>query len=194
MSKRQSRIPYITREEWTDGSMQVFTTMARSEEEREIARKEGHKMNMINVFAHFPKLAVPYLELGKDLFQISVPMRLREIAVLRLSHLSNSGYEWFQHEAIGRFVGLVDEDFEAIKQGTQREEWSEIDGLVMEAAEELHKTDTISDALWGKLGSHFNREQMFEFVIMISYYKMTAWLLNALDIPPDETPQGRPPV
>lgn len=194
MQNKQPRIPYIKREEWTDGARDVFTVMARSEEEREEARKNGTKMNMLNVLAHFPRISVPYLEIGKVLFDINVSLRLREIAVLRLAHLSHSEYEWFQHVAIGKHVGLTDADIEAIQAGKPREEWSEIDALVMAAVDELEETDTISDALWERMSSHFDRQQMFEFIFMISSYKMTAWILNAIGIPLDETPQGKPPV
>jgi 4-carboxymuconolactone decarboxylase len=194
MSKTQQRIPFITREEWTDGAIEVFTMMERDEAKREEARKHGSTMNMINVLAHHPKIAIPFLEMGKALFLIKLSMRLREIAVLRLAHLSNSEYEWFQHVAIGKNVGLTDADIEAIKAGKPPVDWSEIDGLVMEAVDELEQTDTISDELWAKLSRHFDQQVLFELIFMISSYKMTAWVLNAMAVPLDETPQGRPPV
>ena len=194
MSKTQQRIPFIKREEWTDGAIEVFTMMERDEAKREEARKNGSTMNMINVLAHHPKIAIPFLEMGKALFLIKLSMRLREIAVLRLAHLSNSEYEWFQHVAIGKNVGLTDADIEAIKAGKPADDWSEIDGLVMQTVDELEQTDTIGDELWAKLSKHFDQQVMFEFVFMISSYKMTAWVLNAMAVPLDETPQGRPPV
>jgi len=194
MQNKQPRIPYIKREEWTEGARDVFTVMARSEEERAEARKNGSKMNMLNVLAHNPKISVPYLELGKVLFDINVSMRSREIAVLRLAYLSNSEYEWFQHVAIGKHVGLTDADVEAIRTGQPGDGWSELDGLVMGAVDELEENNTISDLLWERMSRHFDRQQMFEFLFMISSYKMTAWVLNALEIPLDETPQGKPPV
>jgi 4-carboxymuconolactone decarboxylase len=194
MSKSEPRIPFIKREEWTDGAIEVFTMMERDEAVREEARKNGSKMNMINVLAHHPRIAIPFLEMAKALFLINLSMRLREIAVLRLAHLSNCEYEWFQHVAIGKYAGLTDADIEAIRAGEPADDWSEIDGLVMEAVDELEKTDTISDGLWERLSKHFDRQLMFEFIFMISSYKMTAWILNAMAVPLDETPQGRPPV
>lgn len=194
MQNREPRIPYIKREEWTEGARDVFTVMARSEEERAEARKNGSKMNMLNVLAHYPRISVPYLEIGKVLFDINVSMRSREIAVLRLAYLSNSEYEWFQHVAIGKHVGLTDADIDAIRTGRSGDDWSELDGLVMEAVDELEENNTIGDLLWEKMSRHFDRQQMFEFLFMISSYKMTAWVLNALEIPLDETPQGKPPV
>lgn len=43
--------------------------------------------------------------------------KLREIAILRVGYISNCKYELFQHEPFGRFVGLTDEQFSAIKAG-----------------------------------------------------------------------------
>ena len=35
MTKKEPRIPFITREEWTDGAIEVFTMMERDEAKRE---------------------------------------------------------------------------------------------------------------------------------------------------------------
>ncbi len=194
MTTTPQRVPFITREEWTEGAIEVFTMMERDPAAREKARENGSTMNMINVLAHHPRIAIPFLEMGKALFLIDLPMRLREIAVLRLAHLSNSAYEWFQHVAIGKYAGLTDADIEAIKAGKPAADWSELDGLVMEAVDELESIDTLSDDLWARLGKHFDRQLMMEFLFMISSYKMTAWVLNAMGVPLDAAPQGRPPV
>lgn len=194
MKDQEPRIPYIKREEWTSGAIDVFTIMARSEEERESARKHGSTMNLINVLAHHPGISIPFLELAKALFGIELSMRLREIAVLRLAHLSHCEYEWFQHVAIGKFVGLTDADIEAARTGKPADDWNEIDGLVMTAVDELEESNTISDSLWKRLARHFDQKLMFEFIFMISSYKMTAWVVNAMSIPLDEAPQGKPPV
>lgn len=183
MSKSKPRIPFIARDEWTDEAIEVFTSMERDEAGKERARKEGSKMNIIKVLAHYPRAVLPYLEMNKVLFDLKFSMRIREIAVLRLSHLSNSEYEWFQHVEIGKRAGLTDADIEAIKAGKPADDWEEIDGLVMKAVDELETSNTISDALWEKLTSHFDRDQMFELLFVIGAYKMTAWILNAMKIP-----------
>jgi len=194
MANSGLRIPFITREEWTEETLDVWTVMARNDEEREEGRKNGSKMNLLNVLAHHPGMAVPYLEFGKALFQIRIPLRLREIAVLRLSHLSNSEYEWFQHVSIGKFAGLTDDEIEAIRIGEPPAAWGELECLMMEAVDELEGENTLSDAMWDKLSQHLDRQQVMEFLFMISYYKMTAWILNAVGVPLDDMPQGRPPV
>lgn len=194
MSKTKQRIPFITRDEWTEDTIEVFTMMERDPAKREDARKNGSTMNMINVLANYPKISIPFLDMGKALFLIDLPMRLREIAVLRLALLSNSEYEWFQHEAIGKHVGLTDADIAAIKAGKPTADWSEPDALVMQAVDELEEANTISDELWAKMSEHFSQQLMFEFLFMISSYKMTAWVLNAMGVPLDDAPQGRPPV
>jgi alkylhydroperoxidase family enzyme len=161
--------------------------MERDEAAREASRKNGSKMNIINTIAHYPRLAVPYLQMNKGLFDLKLPMRLREIAVLRLAHLSDSKYEWFQHVAIGKRFGLTDRDIEAIKAGKPADDWSEIDRLAMEAIDELEKTNTIGDALWEKLARNFDRELLFELLFIAGAYKMTAWILNALGVEIEET-------
>lgn len=185
MSK-QPRVPYITREEWTDATLDVFAGMERSPEDQERARKEGSKMNIINVLAHNPRIVVPYLDMNKVLFQLAISMREREIAVLRLAHLCDSEYEWFQHVAIGKRAGLDDADIEAIQVGSPLASWSDRDAVVMAVVDELQSTETVSDELWQRLAEHFDREQIFELLFVIGAYKMTAWILNPLKVPPED--------
>lgn len=185
MSK-QPRVSYITREEWTDATLDVFVGMERTQEDQERARREGSKMNLINVLAHSPRIVVPYLNMNKELFQLSISAREREIAVLRLSHLCNSEYEWFQHVEFGKRAGLDEGDIEAIQLGIPLPSWSDRDIVAMAVVDELQSTETISDALWAELSEHFDREQVFELLFVIGAYKMTAWIVNPLQVPPED--------
>jgi alkylhydroperoxidase family enzyme len=187
--KAEPRIPYITRDEWTEDTIKVFTSMERDEAGKARASREGSRMNIINVLALYPRAVLPYLDMNKVLFEVSIGMRLREIIVLRVAHLSQNEYEWFQHLEIGKRAGLTSSDIDAIQKGSPASDWSVQDGLVMDAVTEMEKTNNISDALWKKLADQFDREQLFDLLFVIGAYKMTAWIMNAIQLPPEDSIQ-----
>lgn len=172
------RIPPLPPGEWTNAARDVFAVMDGQE-----AWENGSKFNIVNTLAHHPKIAIPFLQLNRVLLlELTLPMRLREIGVLRVAHLSHCEYEWVQHVKIGTRIGLTGRDFDAIKAGAPAEDWSELDALVLQAATQLCRRDSISDALWARLIAHFDRREILEFLFVLGAYKMSAWIFNAVRV------------
>src|SRR2546421_10962931 len=76
------------------------------------------KMPQLNVFrmvAGAPRAARPFMQLGAALLSGPLDARRREIAILRVAHATDAGYEWAQHVQLGRNVGVSDEEIAAIE-------------------------------------------------------------------------------
>jgi alkylhydroperoxidase family enzyme len=167
------RIGPILPQEMNEGAREVLAVMG----------PRGAELNITRTLAHFPKASVPYLQFNKVLlFECTLPMRLREIAVLRLAHLSHCEYEWFQHIRIGGQHGLTARDFDAILAGAPAPDWSELDAMMLEAVDQLNATDTLDDGLWARLSRYFDRREMMELLFIIGAYKMSAWIFNAVGV------------
>lgn len=180
---RPPRIPLIKREEWTDGARDVFAVMDGQD-----AWDNGSRFNIVNILAHHPAVAVPFMQFNKSLlFNTRLSPRVREIVVLRVAHLSHCEYEWVQHVRIGTSIGLSAEDLDAIKAGEPLTEWSELDGLAMKAVDQLESKDTISDTVWAGLARHLDQPMLLELLWIISGYKASAWIFNAVRVPLEES-------
>jgi alkylhydroperoxidase family enzyme len=177
------RIPLITREQWTDPARDVFAVMDGQE-----AWENGSRFNIVNILAHHPAVAVPFMQFNKSLlFNTTLAPRLREMAVLRVAHLSHCEYEWVQHVRIGTSIGLTLEDVEAIRAGVPLAHWSELDGLVVKAVDELEKQSTLSDTLWASLAKYLDQKLLLELLWIIGGYKASAWIFNAVRVPLEDS-------
>ena len=121
-----------------------------------------------------------------------LPRADSELLILRVAHNAGSEYEWRHHERLGAAAGLDAEQIEAVRQGPAASGWSERQALLLRAADELHESRTISDALWAELRPLLSDEELIEVCLLVGHYEMLAMTLNALAVEPDPLPTGPP--
>lgn len=70
-------------------------------------------LNPFRVLASAPASFKPFLELGgATLFKSESDARKREIAILRVAHLTRSNYEWVQRVALAKHARVSGEEIE----------------------------------------------------------------------------------
>ncbi len=106
---------------------------------------------------------------------------MRELAVLRIAHLSACAYEWDEHTAIGQKAGLTLEDIAALQRGEAADEF---DRTVLAAVDELVENTRISDDTWAALGERMDKRQLMDFVFTVGGYHMLAMALNTFGVEP----------
>jgi alkylhydroperoxidase family enzyme len=111
-----------------------------------------------------------------------LPPRVREIAILRTGWLCGSEYEWGQHAALARKVGISDEEIARVKRGPEAEGWTELEAAVLRAADELHSDACITDETWAVLAAHFDERQLIEVPMLVGQYHIVSFTLNTLGI------------
>ena len=115
----------------------------------------------------------------------SLPARLREIAILRVGYLSGSAYETFQHEALGRYVGLSDDELAAIRQG-DRAALGEVEGAVLEFVDDLVKNVRASDATLAAVRSRLDDTQVADLILVSGFYMLISRFLETTGVELDE--------
>ena len=116
----------------------------------------------------------------------TLPARERELVVLRTGFLCRSGYEWTQHVPIGQRAGLTDTEIAAIKLGADGPGWSAADRALLQATDELHAGQFITDATWQALGAHFQPRQCMDVVFTVGQYTQVSMILNSFGVQLDE--------
>jgi alkylhydroperoxidase family enzyme len=144
-------------------------------------------VNVFTTLARHPKLFRDWLRLGGRLLAASsFEPRERELAILRTAHNCGSHYEWTQHAQIGREAGLGPDEVEAARQPLDAYDWPDAERLVLEAADELHATNTLGDATWQRLAQRYDEQQLIELPMLVGHYTMLAYALNALQVQVEE--------
>ncbi len=72
-------------------------------------------LNVFRMMANAPASFRPLIEFAFSLLVTSeFDARKREIAILRVAHVTRASYEWFQHVIVAKRVGVTDEEIEKI--------------------------------------------------------------------------------
>ncbi|MFT3966368.1 MAG: carboxymuconolactone decarboxylase family protein [Sphingobium sp.] len=180
----QPRIPNLPREAWTDAARDVFAFWGEPG-----ARENGSRTNLVMVLANHPPLGMAFNTLGKHLLLDStLPVRPRELAVLRTSWHLKAEYEWHYHVGYALTAGMTLAEIAGIGEGPGAAVWAgkEEDSAVLSAVDELWEHSRIEDATWAALSRHYSRQQLMDLVFTIGNYVMTSWAIAAFAMPLEE--------
>jgi 4-carboxymuconolactone decarboxylase len=113
-----------------------------------------------------------------------VEPREREIVIHRTCARAGAEYEWGVHVvAFGKPLGLSDAQIAAtVRGGADDPAWSESDAALVALADELYDTATVSDELWARLTTHFSDEQLLELLVTAGWYRLIAYVINAVGV------------
>ena len=109
-----------------------------------------------------------------------LPIRDRELIILRTAWLSRGDYIWGRHNVIGQDAGLSVQEIARVTLGPDASGWSDFDAALLRAADELHLSRFISDATWNALGGRYTEEQQREVVMIVGNYTQLAMFQNTL--------------
>ncbi len=116
----------------------------------------------------------------------SVPVREREILILRIAWFSGSDYMWYQHKIIGLgMAGLSAEEIERVKEDPDSKGWSKFETIVLNAIDELFIDAFISDDTWKALSEFYNDVQLMDMLALASFYFGVAMILKTLGAQPE---------
>jgi 4-carboxymuconolactone decarboxylase len=146
----------------------------------------GPTLNIFATLARHPKLVNSWFPFGAHvLYQNTLPPRERELIILRVGWLSQSGYEWGQHVNIGRGEGLEEADFDRLREGPNAEGWSAEDRSLLRATDELHGDAFVTDDTWASL-EWLSDEQKMDLVFTVGEYMLVSMALNTFGVQTDE--------
>ena len=183
MRIRQPRIQPTTAADWNDDSRPVMTANSRS----------GPPLNVFATIARHPKLLKRWVVFANHVLNGStLPARERELVILRTGFLCRSGYEWAQHVAIGRAVGITDIEVQQLTVGSTDPGWSSTDAALLRAAEELVGDHFISDATWAELATTWSEQQLMDLVFAVGQYTLVSMALNSFGVQLETTTERFP--
>ena len=173
------RVPPLPADQWDDAVDHALSGMLPAER-----RNPSSAGNLLATLVRHPNLTRAFLRFNSHLlFASTLPARLRELAVLRVAHLSHCEYEWRHHVRMGREAGLSDEDIAGVQRG---EASDELDLAILRAVDELQDTSVMSDPTWAALSEHLDERQRMDLVFTIGCYGALAMAINTFGVEPDQ--------
>lgn len=174
-------------------------------------------LNIFRTLAHAETAFRPFLRFGGAvLARMSLDPVVRELAILAVAKEAEAEYEWVQHVAIGKAVGVTDAQIAALAEADAcapegaderiRRAAASGDGAsgtgaagsagahpftapqqaAIELAACVVRGPRISDDLYNCIRAHFSQREIVELLLAIGDYLMLARVMTVLEIDLDE--------
>jgi 4-carboxymuconolactone decarboxylase len=177
MRMSQPRIPALAESDWDEQAQALMQPF--------IAR--GSVLNIFRTLANHPDLARRWMVFANHILgKSTLAIRERELVILRIGFLCQSGYEWGQHVLIARQAGMTEEEIRSAKTGPDTAGLTELDRLLLTATDELHSDAHVADATWTALSELLSRQQMMDLVFTVGQYNLVSMALNSFGVQTDE--------
>lgn len=163
--------------------MTVHVPLPTDEQLPASARKILASLPPANVFrmvANAPSSLAGFVQLaGSILLQSELDARLRELAVLRVAHITDSRYEWEQHIRIAARVGVTPEEIALVGTKGFVLGLGPKESLVCKAAEEISLDIRLSSDTLAELMATFGQRQTTELILCCAYFNMLSRFLES---------------
>jgi alkylhydroperoxidase family enzyme len=148
--------------------------------------------NLHRTLLHSPKTARASGNVGRHIrFEAAIDDRLRELAILQVTYLARSEYEYSHHLQIALDFGVAKADLHAIAEESAGRP-SALEPLakaVLRAAREMTE-DKVSDATFAELKAGLTPEEIVDLIFAIGFYCGFVRITGSLQI--DVEPQYGP--
>ncbi|MGH9208689.1 MAG: carboxymuconolactone decarboxylase family protein, partial [Acidimicrobiales bacterium] len=124
--------------------------------------------------------------------------RLRELVIMRVAWVTGSVYEWTQHWAIARHLGVPEGDLVGVRNWEMHDVFRPEDRAVLAAADECLSNGAVDGARLEELKAHLGDDATLELLITIGAWTMVSTVLRSTAVPLEEglspwPPDGRQP-
>jgi|HubBroStandDraft_6_1064221.scaffolds.fasta_scaffold54653_2 4-carboxymuconolactone decarboxylase len=141
--------------------------------------------NLYLTLVNYEGLMRRWLPFGAKVLNGKIPLRDRELLILRTGWNCQARYEWAQHAVIAQRIGLSEDEIQRVKQGSDAG-WDDFEAALIRSADELHFDACVSDATWSTLASRYDKRQLIELLMLVGEYHLVAYAANSLGIALDE--------
>ena len=145
--------------------------------------KDADKNPVLMTFAHHPQLADAFSHFNVHLLSTStLPVRERQIAILRTAWLCKATYMWSSHLNTSLRCGLEPEIFAPIQRGADDPYFTTFERNVLRATDELVRGHKIGDESWHALMAEWSKRQMLDFLFTVGGYVLTAGVMRSTGV------------
>ncbi len=140
-------------------------------------------LNIMKMFLNAPTNAIPLLVFGQSILtKQELDDHLRELAILRVAHLTGANYEWTQHVPLAKETGVTDAQVEALPQGADADAFNEVEKNVIRFTDEVTQNVKASAETFAALEKDLGPRQMVELTLAIGFYGMVARVMESFEV------------
>jgi len=142
-------------------------------------------LNIFRMLAHAESAFRPYLRFGGALLSDDLQLDpvARELAILQTARLYEAEYEWIQHVAVGKAVGVSDEQIAALERGDlAADTFDDAQRALLRFATAAMRAPRPSDEDLAAVREHYSPREIVELLLVCGAYAMLARIMTSLDL------------
>ena len=137
-------------------------------------------LNVFLVAANAPASIKGLTEFARSvLFESAFDPKKREIAVLRVAHVTHADYEWTHHVELAALTGLTSQEIEYIQFEDPVCSLGEEGNLLCRVADEISRDVRLSDEALGLVLQRYGVRQATELILCVSYFNFLSRFLES---------------
>lgn len=140
-------------------------------------------LNILRMLSHAQANFIPFLAFGSSILsEQDLDAKLRELAILRVAHLTGANYEWTQHVPIARQCGASDAQLAAISEGSASAAFNDLEKKVLDFTDELTQNVRVSEATFQALAALLPHRQLVELTLATGFYGLAARVMEVFEV------------
>jgi 4-carboxymuconolactone decarboxylase len=112
----------------------------------------------------------------------TLSVRVRELAILRISWLRRAEYEFVQHVILALGAGLTETELERVQRGPDVPGWDPVEADLVRAVDELYSDARIGHATWARLTRRFDSAQIMDLIFLVGCYDMLGMAIKSFEV------------
>jgi 4-carboxymuconolactone decarboxylase len=169
-----ARLPQVRDEDFTEETHAFFSQWTGG------IFSNADKNPVLRTFAHHPVLANAFSPLNIHLLsENSLPVKLRQIAIMRTAWITGATYMWSSHLNTSKVAGLADDFYGPVQRGADDPYFTPLEATVIRATEDLVREQRINDANWATLSAEWSEKQLLDFMFTVGCYTMIAGVMRS---------------
>jgi len=155
-------------------------------------RTRGNVPNMFRTMAHRPEIFETMIAHFEAILQTgTVPLRLKELVIVRTSQLNRCDYCLGSHTQIALRLGWSREQLENLQHWAERSDFTAPEKAALRLAEQMTlDSNHIPDEDFERLREYFDEGQVVELMAAIGLFNYFNRFNNALQIEPTKPGEG----
>lgn len=131
-----------------------------------------------------PAVGAPLQNVGAAIrYCTSLTDREREIAILTVSVVRHSDFEWYAHERVGRRIGLTKAELSHLADGRSAPSLSPDEVTIWDVTRRLVLDRDLGDQQFSEAIGSLGQEKLAELVTLVGYYDHLALALRVWRTP-----------
>ncbi len=138
---------------------------------------------MLLTFAHHPQLAALFAQFNIHLLTTNtLPVRQRQIAIMRTAWICGATYMWSSHLNTSLVCGLGADMFRPVQVGAEDSWFTDFERVIIRATDELVNQHEVGADNWRLLMTEWSNRQMLDFLFTVGAYVTIAGVMRSTGV------------